>query len=168
MTPIKLQLQKKEIAKLDVKTVADICIRLAKYKTENKEFLNYLLFYSFDNEPYINDLKFDITNTFLLYKQNDYTYTKIIKSLLTRLNKHLKFIADKTREAEIIAQFCAAFINKIDVRSYNSGLIQVLYRQFVRLQKVVLKLDEDLQFDYATDMETILAYLKKTRFYNEI
>lgn len=168
MTTIKLQNQKKEIAKLDAKTLAEICIRLAKYKTENKEFLNYLLFHSYDNQPYIDEIKSDITNTFLSFNQNDYLNSKVLKGLLTRLNKQLKFIADKNREAEIVTEFCLAFIANVSVRCYYAGLMQVLYRQFVRLQKVVGKLDEDLQFDYKEDIYTILAYLKKTRFYSEI
>ncbi|TAH00604.1 MAG: hypothetical protein EAZ15_08740 [Sphingobacteriales bacterium] len=168
MTPVKLQHQKKEITKLDAKTLADICIRLAKYKTENKEFLNYLLFHSYDNQPYIDELKLEIANCFLHVNQNDYLYSKVLKGLLASLNKHLKFIGDKNREAEIVAEFCNTFMAHVTVRSYYAGLIQVLYRQFVRLQKVVGKLDEDLQFDYKDDIYTILAYLKKTRFYSEI
>lgn len=168
MTTIKLQLQKKEIAKLDAKTLANICIRLAKYKIENKEFLNYLLFHSYDNQPYIENLKLDITSAFLSFNQNDYLNSKVLKGLLLRLNKQLKFIADKNREVEIVTEFCLAFINNVSVRCYYAGLMQILYRQFVRLQKVVGKLDEDLQFDYKEYISTILAYLKQTRFYSEI
>ncbi len=168
MTPIKLQLQKKEITKLDAKTLADICIKLAKYKTENKEFLNYLLFHSYDNQPYVDDVKLDIANTFLSWKYNDYTYTKLLKAQIVRINKHLKFIADKNREAEIVNEFCKIFIDKVDVLCFYPALVQILFRQFNRLVKVVGKLDEDLQFDYKDDIYAILAYLKKTRYYRDI
>ncbi len=168
MIPIKLQQQKKEITKLDAKTLADICIKLAKYKTENKEFLNYLLFHSYDNQPYIDELKLEINNTFSALKFNDYAHFKLIKVLLLRINKHLKFIGDKNQEAEIVAQFCNTFMANVSVRSYYNGLIQILFRQFVRLQKIVGKLDEDLQFDYKDDIYNIFSYLKQTRFYKDI
>ena len=165
MATIKLQTQKKEITKLDNKHLAEICIRLAKHKTENKELLNYLLFYAHDNEPYIDDLKKDIAAVYNNLPIGEYACTVQLKKLILRLNKHLKFVADKSREAEIITEFCQTFIQHINIRSHYSPLIQVLYRQFVKLNKVILKLDEDLQFDYQQPIEEILMGLKKSRFY---
>jgi hypothetical protein len=165
MAGIKLQAQKKEIAKLDNKHLAEICIRLAKHKTENKELLNYLLFYSYDNEPYIEELKQDIEYTFENLPYGEYAIAVQLKKLILRLNKHLKFVALKDREAEIITEFCHKFIEHINIRSHYSPLIQVLYRQFIKLNKVVVKLNEDLQFDYQQHLNEILFVLKKSRFY---
>lgn len=167
MATIKLQTQKKEIAKLDNKHLAEICIRLAKHKTENKELLNYLLFFSYDNELYIEDLKQDIAIVFNHLPIGEYASTVQLKKLILRLNKHLKFVADKSREAEIITNFCHTFMEHINIRSHYSPLIQVLYRQFSKLNKVILKLDEDLQFDYQQPTEEILQALKKSRFYKD-
>ncbi|TAF47108.1 MAG: hypothetical protein EAZ51_07060 [Sphingobacteriales bacterium] len=168
MENIKLQAQKKEIAKLDKQTLANICIRLAKYKSENKELLNYLLFYSYDNQPYIDTLKLDITKAFGFTTQNEYTISRLLKNLLTHLNKHLKFIADKNLEAEILLAFCNAFIEKIDMRGSYIPLVQVLYRQLVKICKVVEKLDEDLQFDYQIQIDIIFNALKKSNYYKHL
>ena len=44
MKPEKLTGIKKELSGLSVQQLTDICLRLAKYKKDNKELLNYLLF----------------------------------------------------------------------------------------------------------------------------
>lgn len=168
MEPIKLQALKKEITKLDNKTLIDICIRLAKHASENKELLNYLLFHSYDNQTYIDELKQDITHTFSFSHRSEHSQTISLRHLLLRLNKQLKFIADKNKEAEILTEFCTIFIEKININSYYPSLIQILYRQLVKLCQVVAKLDEDLQFDYQEHIETIFNALKKSQFYRNL
>ena len=44
MNPAKLNDLKKELLNLDSKALVEICLRVAKYKKENKELVNYLLF----------------------------------------------------------------------------------------------------------------------------
>ncbi len=168
MQPIKLQELKKEIAKIDNQSLVDICIRLAKHASENKQLLNYLLFHSYDNQTYIDELKQDIAHTFSFLQKSEHSQTISLRKLLLRLNKQLKFIADKNKEAEILTEFCTIFIETININSYYTSLIQILYRQFIKLCKVVEKLDEDLQFDYQTHIETIFNTLKKSQFYQNI
>ena len=50
---------KKELTNLDGKTLQEICLRLAKYKLENKELLTYLLFEAHDESSYISLVKED-------------------------------------------------------------------------------------------------------------
>ena len=46
----------KELKELEQKQVMELCIRLAKYKKENKEFLSYLLFEAHDEKAYIKNI----------------------------------------------------------------------------------------------------------------
>ena len=168
MENIKLLILKKEILKLDVKTLADICTRLAKYKKENKEFLNYLLFHNYDNQLYIDELKMEIKQCFEFLPNTEFRIAVSLKKLLSKLNKHLKFVSDKSREAEIVCEFCNTFIEKINMNGYYTPLIQILYRQYIKLRKIVDKLDEDLQFDYQNQIDSIYKALKQSRYYKDL
>jgi hypothetical protein len=55
---------KKELGELDAKALRDICMRLAKYKKENKELLTYLLFEAHDEAGYVNAVKSEMDELF--------------------------------------------------------------------------------------------------------
>ncbi|HQS05530.1 MAG TPA: hypothetical protein PLT16_07820, partial [Daejeonella sp.] len=57
MKPEKLSDLKKELSGLSVHELTDICLRLAKYKKENKELLTYLLFDSDKPMKYTEEVK---------------------------------------------------------------------------------------------------------------
>lgn len=68
----------KELNVLEPKQLKDLCVRLAKYKKENKELLSYLLFEANDEKTYIKNIKKEIDilfgqmngNTVYLIKKN--------------------------------------------------------------------------------------------------
>jgi hypothetical protein len=64
MNSPKLAELKKELNYLELPEVKELCLRLAKYKTENKELLRYLLFYHDKKEVYVNEIKQLIINEF--------------------------------------------------------------------------------------------------------
>ena len=48
MKPASLSLLKRELENLSAKEVQELCLKLAKYKKDNKELLSYLIFDSGD------------------------------------------------------------------------------------------------------------------------
>ena len=48
---------RKELAGLDKESIKQLCLRLARFKLENKELLTYLLFEADNEEGYINSIK---------------------------------------------------------------------------------------------------------------
>ncbi|MFO0434866.1 MAG: hypothetical protein ACK5ZT_06435, partial [Sphingobacteriaceae bacterium] len=55
---------KKELKELSKEELLEKCMALAKYKKDNKEFLNFLLFESHDPETYINAVKKEVDKHF--------------------------------------------------------------------------------------------------------
>src|SRR5690606_6716226 len=108
----KLSNIRKEINQLPKEILAEYCLKIAKYKTENKEFLNYLLFYNDNTAAYINEVKMIIDEGFDSLNYSDYTSTKVLRKLTRLMNKHIKFIADKPSEIELALYFCHQFIDK--------------------------------------------------------
>ena len=161
MNSPKLNDLKKELQHLDVIKLKDICLKLAKYKVENKELLNYLLFYEEEKSAYINDIKGIIINEFDDLHPSIYYVKKQLSKLTRIMNKHIKFIGEKDKEIEIILCFCDEFIKHPVVKAGYKALSLMLYRQLKRANKIIPKLNEDLQFDYQKILDELIATLKK-------
>ena len=52
---------KEELKSLPPARLVDVCVRLIKYKKENKELLNYLLFEAHDEQGYVEQVKKEIS-----------------------------------------------------------------------------------------------------------
>ena len=55
---------RKELKTLSREELLDLIDKLAKYKRDNKELLNYLLFESLDEDSYVEAIKQDVTEAF--------------------------------------------------------------------------------------------------------
>ncbi len=51
---------KKELQTLNQQQLINHCMRMVKYKKDNKELLNYLLFESSDEDVFVKNMKHDI------------------------------------------------------------------------------------------------------------
>lgn len=58
--PASLSLLKQELENLSAKEVQELCLKLAKYKKDNKELLSYLIFDAGDEAEYIKNVKAEI------------------------------------------------------------------------------------------------------------
>src|SRR4051812_13656246 len=85
-----------------------LCIRLAKYKKENKELLDYLLFEAHDEQQYIQNVKTEIDTQFSeIPKGNSlYLVKKTIRKILRIANKYMRYSGNKTTELELRIYFC--------------------------------------------------------------
>src|SRR6478672_1367249 len=55
---------KQELQNLTAKEIADVCLRLARFKKDNKELIAYLLFEAHDVEAYTEQVKEMMEETF--------------------------------------------------------------------------------------------------------
>lgn len=154
---------KKELNFLQEPELKALCLRLAKHKTENKELLNFLLFYADKKEVYADDVKSLIINEFNNLNPSIYLATKQIRKLLRLTNKHIKFIATKHLEAEIALTFCNAFISHPIVTINQKATLAILITQLKRLLRIIPKLEEDLQFDYQQQFDDLMVLVKTRR-----
>lgn len=154
---------KKELNFLQAPELKELCLRLAKHKTENKELLHFLLFYTEKKESYVEDIKQLIINEFDSLHPSIYLATKQIRKLLRLCNKHIKFLATKHLEAEIALAFCKEFITHPIVSINQKATLAILIGQLKRLMRVIPKLEEDLQFDYQQQFDELLDLLKSKR-----
>jgi hypothetical protein len=57
MKAISLKDIKQELNHLSPNDLQEICLRLSRFKKENKELLSYLLFHSSDEQAYVESIK---------------------------------------------------------------------------------------------------------------
>ena len=148
MKPVTINELKKELAGLSSRKILDVCLRLAKYKKENKELLTYLLFESTDEEGYIKKVKEEIDLQFEgINKTNIYFIKKGVRKGLRIANKHIKYSGNKQSETEILIYFCRK-IETLNITAQRSTALSNLFdRQIQRIRKVMKSLHEDLQYD---------------------
>ncbi len=148
---------KKELKLRHPDQIIEFCIRIAKHKKENKELLTYLLF-EFDNENgYIESVKSEIDDQFsTLNNSNIYLIKKTVRKVLNMTNKYIRYSANKQTEVELLIYFCKSLKDR-HIPIKRSRILGNIYdRQIVKISKTLSSLHEDLQFDYADDLEEIL------------
>lgn len=148
---------KKELKALGTPEIIEICLKLAKYKKENKELLSYLLFHSSDSGSYISSVKTFLQENFQQLSSSPYQRAKELRKILRLLNKHIKFIGSAEAEVDLLLWYSASFVAFSGVRSSQKTMITMLTRLMIRISKQIQKLHEDLQFDYKQEYDNLLA-----------
>ena len=147
---------KRELSELDSKTVYDICMRLAKYRKENKELLSYLLFEAHNEPGYVNSLKAELDDMFhSLPTGHVYYVKKSLRKILRMLNKQIKYSGIKQTELELRLYFCAK-VKEAGVPLRSSTVLYNMNEQQLKKINVLLsQLPEDLQFDYKNEIAAL-------------
>jgi len=147
---------KKELKNLSPQQLQDICIRLAKYKKENKELLSYLLFESFNEQHFIQEVKEEIDEQFThLNRSSFYLAKKTLRKVLRTTRKYIRFSGSKQTEVELLIYFCQK-MKESGLKSRSSRVIQNMYaRQVERIKKALSLMHEDLQYDYVEEVEKL-------------
>jgi len=149
---------KKELKNLSPDELLEICTALAKYKKENKEYLDFLLFEAHNKEEYIARIKEQINEAFVLMKGqgNLYYNKKSLRKVLRFIGKYTKYIGEKTTNIELLIYFCLQ-LKKSGIPYHESKLIVNMYEQQVKkINTLISSLHEDLQHDYAKDLSKII------------
>lgn len=147
---------KKELNTLSQKETQELCLRLARFKKENKELLTYLLFESHNESGYIETVKSYMDDEFELINTNSYFYIrKSARKILRNVKKFIRYSQKKETEVELLLYFCKklkAFKPNIN----QSTQLQNMYnRQILLAKKIIDKLHEDLQYDFNFMLEDL-------------
>jgi gas vesicle protein len=156
MKPATIHDIKQELTNLPPKKVLELCLRLARYKKENKELLTYLLFESTDDHAYVETIKKEIDDEFIeLPKTTLYLTKKSLRKLLKSITKYSKHIASKQAEAEMLIYFCAKLKSSGIPIQKSTALTNMYKQQLKKISAVVDTLHEDLHFDYRKQLQAL-------------
>ena len=157
MKAVSLSELKKELQEIPNKELVELCIAVAKYKKDNKEFLSYLLFEAHNKSAFVNDIKTEIEEHITALKsqpKNNYV-KKSLRKLLRIITKYNKYINDKGTSADLLICFCSK-LKQSGIPYHKSQLIVNMYEQQIKkINTLVSSLHEDLQQDYIKDLENL-------------
>ncbi|MDB5118446.1 MAG: hypothetical protein JWQ79_3938 [Mucilaginibacter sp.] len=151
-----LQDIKKELQHLSGLQIAELCLRLARHKKENKELLAYLLFEADNESAFIEKVKAEAGFMFSQLPVRSYDAAKYLRKVLRLLGKYTKFMASKEAEIELLLNFCTNYIQYADRRTSYKPLRLILIRQLEKIRTAISKLHEDLQYDFINDYNLLL------------
>ncbi|BFP40848.1 hypothetical protein FGF1_16930 [Flavobacteriaceae bacterium GF1] len=147
---------KKELQHRNPEELLELCLRLSKFKKENKELLTYLLFEADDEAGYIETVKAEVDGLFLDINTNSYFYIKkSVRKILRALKKYIRYSGNKETEVVLLLYFCEQLKNFTPSIRRNTTLTNLYERQLAYLEKKIALLHEDLQYDYGVLLEEI-------------
>jgi hypothetical protein len=145
---------KKELSELPPAKVLELCLRLAKYKKDNKELLTYLLFEAHNERAYIDNLKKEIDDQFNeLNLDNLYYAKKGMRKILRITNKFIRYSGIKETEVEVLIYYCTKIKNSGVAIEDSVALTNLYHGQLKKIKKVLTSLHEDLQYDYQKELD---------------
>jgi hypothetical protein len=145
---------KKELQYRSTDELLELCLRLAKFKKENKELLSYLLFESKDESSYIESVKHEInTQLEAINTKNYYWMRKSIRKILKNLKKYIRYSLKKETEVELLLYFCVQLKNLTPSINRDKTLQNILERQLTLIKKIIESLHEDLQYDFRLQLD---------------
>ena len=135
----------------------ELCMQLSKFKKENKELLTYLLYQASDEAAFIENVKKEIDQDFLLINKKTYYYIKkSIRKILRNIKKYIRYSKKKETEVELLLYFCKELKYMSPSIYKNVTLTNIFNRQISIIKKTVSSLHEDLQFDYGIEINALL------------
>lgn len=156
MKPASISEIKNELGNLPGPRLTELCLQLARYKKDNKEFLSYLLFEETDFAGYINSVKKQIDEEFgTINASHLYFAKKTLRKILRITGKHIRYTGSKQAEAELLIYFCKK-MKTSGIAFRNSVVLVNLYQaQLKKINAAIASFHEDLQYDYLKEIKTL-------------
>lgn len=134
----------------------NLCLRLSRFKKENKELLTYLLFESHNESGYIESIKQEVDEQFNHINTNSYFYIKkSVRKILRTIKKYIRYSLNKETEVELLLYFCQKLNDLKPSIRRNVTLTNLYNRQIDFIKKKITALHEDLQHDYALELKAL-------------
>ncbi|MBI9035715.1 MAG: hypothetical protein JEZ03_14740, partial [Bacteroidales bacterium] len=134
----------------------DLCLRLSKFKKENKELLSYLLFDSSNEINYIENIKNEVIEEFTqINRKSNYYINKSSRKILRTLKKYIRYSTKKETEVELLIFFCSELNSNGLISQNNIPLLNLYKRHIETIRKKISDLHEDLQYDYERELNEL-------------
>ncbi len=147
---------KTELNNIPPAALVELCVRLAKFKKENKELLTYLLFEAFDEQAYIENIKTDMLQQFEDINHSSlYFVKKSLRKILRLLNKYIRYTASAETEVKLLMFFCNTLKNSGIPIEKNTVIKNIYQNQLKKIAKAVTTMHEDLQYEYVKELESL-------------
>ncbi|TWT65355.1 hypothetical protein [Allorhodopirellula solitaria] len=150
MKPATISELKRALAPLSHDELLDACVRLAKFKVDNKLLLTYLTLKSGDEAGYVDEVCADIDEEL---PARGMIHKKTLRRIIRMMEKCIRFSGDKETELQIRIHFCC----QISERGLQWGRCRVSENMYLaqrkKIEKALEKVHPDLQYDFRQQMQ---------------
>ena len=149
---------KHELGNMSQEELMELCLKMTKFKKENKELATYLLFEADDEAGYVQSIKDDMDELFGdLNLASSYYAKKGVRKIQRVVKKCIRYSKNKETEVELLIYFCE-HLNRINTLLGKSIMLRnITLRQIEAIRKTINHLHEDLQYDYKMELDAIAA-----------
>lgn len=147
---------KQELKTLNQQELAALCLRMARYRKENKELLTYLLYEAGDEDGYIAGVKEELEELFgAINFSHIYFARKSLRKIVRVINKYCRYSGNKQTEIELRIWFCTRVKDAGIPYARHPALLNLYEGQLKKIRSLLESLHEDLQYDYVKRMEAL-------------
>lgn len=152
---------KQQLKEVNPTELIELCLRLARFKKENKELLTYLLFEADDLQAYIANVKKQMDEDFSQINiSNLYFAKKTLRKILRIANKYIRYTGSKEAEIEILLYYLTNF-KGLKITWHKSTALTNLYNaQLKKIKAAIETMHEDLQHDYQRSVDRLVLISK--------
>ncbi len=147
---------KDELNQLSQNELVNICLRLSKFKKENKELISYLLFDASNESGYVEEVKKSLAEEFAgVNTKSVYITKKNLRKIIRIANRFIKYSDDPETPVQILLFICVE-MNKLPVNfSRSTSLSNIVSATRNKLLKQIEALHEDLQYEYKREFKKL-------------
>ncbi len=136
--------------------LAELCVRLARFKKENKELLTYLLFEAFDEATYIENVKKEMEDQFAaINTANLFFVKKSLRKILRITAKYIRYTGSAEAEIGLLLHFCKTLEASGIPFAGSPVLVNIYQNQLKKIDKAIATLHEDLQYEYLKELKQL-------------
>lgn len=147
---------KKELKSYSQPQLLEACLRIIKFKKDNKELATYLLFAASNEAEFIKEVNTATSDEMVLAKGRQTNHQrKMLAKVLRLVNKYGRYSGKKETQTELLLHYTEELVDYFDARKTHIEML--LQRNVKRITTLIAGLHPELQYDY----QQRLAPLKK-------
>jgi len=147
---------KKELQQRPPEELLALCLRLGRFKKENKELLTYLLFEADDEDEYVRQVNAHITELFEgIRRDHAYYARKSSRRILKEVKKYARYSNAKETEVSLLICYCSNLGELMSGLPQSKAMDNLYSRQLALVEKRMESLHPDLQYDFRIQLEEL-------------
>jgi len=153
MKAASVQELKQELKQLPPGQLVELCLRLSRFKKENKELLTYLLFEAHQEADFVKGIKEEIDDNFSeINRSHLYFAKKSLRKIVRIINKYCRYSNVTETELELRLYFCTTLKNSGIPINQNPVIKNLYNTQIKKSEQLIESLHEDLQYEFRKQM----------------
>ena len=159
MSSISIKDIKNELKYKSDSELIEICLKLAKASKSNKEILDYELNFSNNEAEFVNRSKLEIDSLLINIDSHfNSNILKILRKTLKRVSFLIKISKREETAVELLIHLAMEIQETKILKSNHVSIGQFYFKLEEKIDKVIMKLHPDLQYDYQEKIDTLKRF----------